>query len=180
MYLFIDSKYVSDCQYICHKNRVYQRTMNRCIGVYIYLCIYLKTQKYVCILSIVRSCVFLLIFCWSVVSSAYCTLKIIINIRLLNYPDGGMLNADSNADFVKLYQTSLPTRLHLTSMNMYGTHKVRYSRQIIFCFNVYSSSISIDALYKNKEREDSFYEILYWEYTVVGDFVLQNLYGTHE
>ena len=102
-----------------------------------YLCIDSKTQKYVCILSIVRSrvslhfkyeaegfcsqptgkfnkmCVYFKYrafvcfpfnFSWSVVSSAYCTLKIIINIRLLNYPDGGMLNADSNADFVKLYQ----------------------------------------------------------------------------
>ncbi len=118
---------------------------------------------------------------------------------------------------VKLYQASLPTRLHLTSndfvhtkvqymkrrkktqflmhffinswwfyltkgfcrlsvftsMNMYGTHRkyVRYSRQIIFCFNVYSSSIAIDALYKNKEIPHNFYSILYWEDTVVGDFI---------
>ena len=78
------------------------------------MCVYFKFRAFVC---------FPFNFSWSVVSSAYCTLKTIINIRLLNYPDGGMLNADSNADFVKLYQTSLPTRLHLTSMNMYGTHK---------------------------------------------------------
>jgi hypothetical protein len=151
-----------------------------------YLCIDSKTQKYVCILSIVRSrvslhfkyeaegfcsqptgkfnkmCVYFKYrafvcfpfnFSWSVVSSAYCTLKIIINIRLLNYPDGGMLNADSNADFVKLYQTSLPTRLHLTSMNVY-TQKYSIPGKLYSVLR--SSSLSIGTLYANRERKHSF------------------------
>ncbi len=57
-----------------------------------------------------------------------------------------MLIADSNADFVKLYQAILPTRLHLTSNDFEHT-------KIQIYYVLTSSSISIYTLYKNKERE---------------------------
>ena len=52
-------------------------------------------------------------------------------------------------------------------MNVY-TQKVQ-----IYSVLTYSSQ-SKYTVCDNKDREDSFYEILYWEYTVVGDFILQN------
>ena len=65
-----------------------------------------------------------------------------------------MLNADSNADFVKLYQTSLPTQLHLTSTEFLHTKVQVYSV-------LTSRSLSIYTVCDNKERENSFYEIIY-------------------
>jgi len=170
--------------------------------MYMYLCIDSKTQKYVCILSIVRSrvslhfkyeaegfcsqptgkfnkmCVYFKYrafvcfpfnFSWSVVSSAYCTLKTIINIRLLNYPDGGMLNADSNADFVKLYQTSLPTQLHLTSTEFLHTKVQIYSvlTSILYVITKREKTVFIKFFIKNILLS----AILYFK---------MNLYGTHE
>ena len=126
------------------------------------MCVYFKYRAFVC---------FPFNFNWSVVNSAYFENN--NKYRLLNYPDGGMLNADSNADFVKLYQ---PRSAYSASpyFKWMFTHKVQIYSVLT------SSSLSIYNVCDNKEREDSFYEILYWEYTVVGDFILQNLYGTHE
>ena len=106
------------------------------------MCVYFKYRAFVC---------FPFNFNWSVVNSAYFENN--NKYRLLNYPDGGMLNADSNADFVKLYQTSLPTRLHLTSMNVY-TQKYSIPGKLYSVLR--SSSLSIGTLYANRERKHSF------------------------
>ena len=78
-----------------------------------------------------------------------------------------MLNADSNADLCKIVSTKSAYSASPYFKWMF-THKVQIYSVLT------SSSLSIYNVCDNKEREDSFYEILYWEYTVVGDFILQN------
>jgi hypothetical protein len=106
-------------------------------------------------------------FNWSVVNSAYFENN--NKYRLLNYPDGGMLNADSNADFVKLYQTSLPTQLHLTSTEFLHTKVQIYSvlTSILYVITKREKTVFIKFFIKNILLS----AILYFK---------MNLYGTHE